>query len=116
MSPEVEFALNNTVHKSTGETRSKLLFGMNQHFKVIDAQLNNETCDLKHLCTNSNVKIVKAKQNNKNYFDRKRKTPRKYQNGDYVMILNVASTPGPPKKLLRVSKDPYQIIKVNTKK
>ena len=34
--PEAEFALNNTTQKSTGETPSKLLFGVNQHGKAID--------------------------------------------------------------------------------
>ena len=75
-------------------------------------RLNNETRDLEHLRTNADIKIVKSQQYNKNYFDHKRKAPRKYQSGDYVMILNADSTPRAPKKLLPVSKGPYEIIKV----
>ena len=34
---EAEFALNNTIHKATSETPSKLLFGVNQKGKIVDA-------------------------------------------------------------------------------
>lgn len=34
--PEIEFALNNTVNKSTGESPSMLLFGCRQRGKMVD--------------------------------------------------------------------------------
>lgn len=47
----VEFALNNTIHRSTGNTPSKLLFGVDQRGKIIDLVAKNlepaQQCDSK---------------------------------------------------------------------
>lgn len=53
---DVEFAINNTIHKVTGETPSKLLFGVGQKGKIIDkiqeyleADVTNNNRDLNRI-------------------------------------------------------------------
>lgn len=41
MLADVEFALNNTIHSSTGTTASRLLFGVDQRGKIVDKIAKN---------------------------------------------------------------------------
>jgi len=116
--PEIEFALNNTTSKTTGETPSKLLFGVNQRGKNIDAikeyleeNVNVKDRKLDVIRKKATDKIQKFQNYNKNYYDKKRKTPHKYEIGDYVMLRNFDTTIGTSKKLIPRFKGPYKIIK-----
>ena len=117
---EAEFALNNTIHKSTGEILSKLLFGVIQRGKVIDAigefleqtRSEGETRDLDELRSKAKDKIEKLQKYYKEHFDKKRKEAYKYKVGDYVVIKNYDSTPGVPKKIIPRWKGPYEIDRV----
>lgn len=88
---EIEYALNNTIHKTTAETPSKLLF-VNQRGTVVDAiakylernGINNQSCDLEQLRTKAKENIEKSQERYKAYFDKKRKEPYKYKVGNYV--------------------------------
>lgn len=119
MLADVEFALNNTSSSSTGTTGSMLLFGVSQRGKVIDevaenlerAQHGNEIRDLKKIRTKASEKIIKSQNYNKAYFDKKRKQPHAYEEGDYVMIKNFDNSVGAPKKLIPPYKGPYEIVK-----
>lgn len=116
---EVEYALNNTIHKTTAETPSKLLFGVNQRGTIVDAiaeylernNITSKNCELEQLRTKAKKNIVKSQERYKAYFDIKRKEPYKYKVGDYVMVRNFESMPGAPKKLIPRFKGPYEIIK-----
>lgn len=70
-------------------------------YKDID-QVRAEAADL----------IVNNQNTNENYYNSKRKEPRKYRVGDYVVIRNVDVTPGHNKKLLPKFKGPYVVKEV----
>ncbi|KYN30261.1 Pro-Pol polyprotein [Trachymyrmex cornetzi] len=115
---EVECALNNMIHKTTGEIPSKLLFGVVQRGKItdklrefIDNNVNNKEQSLEEIRNSAAEKIEEHQKYSKNYFDKKRKTPHEYRVGDYVMIRNFENTPGVSKKLIPPFKGPYKIIK-----
>lgn len=107
--PKVEFALNNTISKTIGETPSKVLFGVNQRGKNIDAikkyfeknvnQTNRKLDTIREKVTD---KILKSQNYNKKYYDKKRKEHYKYKTGDYVMLKNFDSdiTIGASEKLI----------------
>jgi len=77
--PNIEFAINNSVHKTTNETPSKLLFGVDQRGKVVDAireylviKDNYDNRDLDCLRERANEKIRRSQKYNKEYFDKRR--------------------------------------------
>lgn len=117
---EVEFALNNSVHKSTGETPSVLLFGVQQRGKVHDPlaeyvveEINkNERC-LNELREKASENIIKQQVKTKNQSDKKRKIALTYDVGDYIMLKNFDSTTGISPKLKPCFKGPYQVTKVS---
>ncbi|XP_046739476.1 uncharacterized protein LOC124407412 [Diprion similis] len=87
---DVEFALNNTVQKTTGETPSLLLFGVDQRGNVVDVlgeclqhEQSKDDRNPKELRDKAKDKINKSQEYNKTYFDQKRKEPYKYKEGDY---------------------------------
>lgn len=116
--PDVEFAFNNTINKSTGQLPSVLLFGSNQRGKNID-ELADYLHDLKDssdrnldsIRTNASAKIKKVQQQSEVNTNKKRKPAHEYNNGDLVLIRNFDSTPGVSKKLIPQFKGPYKITK-----
>ena len=116
--PDVEFAINNTVNRSTKETPSKLLFGRNQRGPVDDALshfLSNEfdvRSDINMLRANASQNIQVSQSYNKELYDKKRKPARRYKVHDFVMISNTDVTPGVNKKLIPKFRGPYVISAV----
>lgn len=112
----VEYALNNTVCRSTGTTPSQLLFGMDQLGKINDSlriilESGVETeRDLPALRERASVNIKKTQEENAKGYNGKRRAAENYQVGDYVMISNCDVTPGVNKKL--IPKGPYVATKV----
>ena len=101
---EAEFALNSTIYKSTGETTSKLLFGVNQRGKFIDTigeileQARSEDVrNLEELKSKAKDKIEKLQKYYKEHFDKKRKEAYKYKIGYYVVMTNYDATPAASK-------------------
>jgi len=119
MLAEAEFAINNTTSKSTGYTPSCLLFGVDQrglnvdvikeHLEEKDASIER---DLESIREKAGNNILKSQECNQYYFNKRRKRPHQYKKGDYVGIRNFDSTPGAPKKLIRVFKGPYEITEI----
>ncbi|KAE9544875.1 hypothetical protein AGLY_000418 [Aphis glycines] len=107
---KVEFAINNTMHRSTGQSPSILLFGINQSGVVNDEiRLMLE----KEINTSAAAeRIDKAQEVNTAQYNSKRKTPTIYTIDDYVMITNVDVTVGHNKKLIPKFRGPYVIRKV----
>lgn len=120
--PHVEYALNNTINKSTGTTPSKLLFGIGQRGVVMDClkealerrklNPNIEKIDLAKERVKAKEKIEKTQTYSKEVYNRKRKKPNRYEVGNYVMIRNYVSTPGVIKKLLPKFRGPYEVKRV----
>lgn len=117
---EVEFAINNTHHRSIDNTPSMILFGIHQRGKVLDKiseQITeeiheNDERDLVNIRKKATAAIERVQQNNKLSYDLSHKKPTKYKMGDFVMIANFDCTPGVNKKLLPKYKGPYSITKV----
>lgn len=116
---QVEHAMNNTIHRSTGKTPSELLFGVDQRDLVND-QLRDLVCDeakpivpsLPNIRHEAAQRIAKNQSQQKTFFDVKHKIPRKYTVGDLVMVRNFDSIVGAPRKLIPYFKGPYEIIKI----
>ena len=106
---EIVFAVNNSIHKTTGESTSMLLFGINQNGKIqdhvkayLDSDVNNKKRNLSEIREKAQITCA----------DKKRKPATIYNKGDYVMVRNFDSTPGHSPKLIPKYKGPYEIIKV----
>lgn len=116
---DIEYAMNNTVNKSTTQTPSKLLFGVRQRRKLTDeiaeyleTKVNTETSDMNKNRIKAKENIERSQKYNKTYFDKHHKKPYKYKEGDYIMIKNFENKTGVSKKLIPHMKGPYKIIKV----
>ncbi|CAG9830063.1 unnamed protein product [Diabrotica balteata] len=114
---EVEFCINNTINRSTGETPAKLLFGRDQIGKIRDnlrealQDIDKEERDLEMIRTKAETQIIKAQNVNEQYYNKKHKEAQKFKVGQYVMISNVDTTPGVAKKLIPKFRGPYEIVK-----
>jgi len=113
----VEFAINNTICRSTRNTPSKLLFGLDQVRAINDLvrlslEQPIETQDLKESREAASCKIIKNQTENEKAYDRSRKKATMYNVGDYVMIVNIDTTAGIDKKLIPKYKGPYVVHKV----
>ncbi|KAK9754427.1 hypothetical protein QE152_g1213 [Popillia japonica] len=114
---KVEFDINNTICRSTGKTPSMLLFGINQRDLCVDLRSELEAShednfDLEVLRAEAQRKNLQVQTYNKQYYDKTRKTPRVYEQEDFVMVKNVDTTPGVNKKLLPKYRGPYAIKRV----
>lgn len=112
-----EFAINNTVCKTTGEAPSCLLFGVYQK-GIVDDNIrleleSRQTYDqenlLKDLRQRASDNIKKSQQYNKARYDKIHKKPHRYKVGDKIVIVNYDTTPGTNKKLIPKFKGPYEV-------
>lgn len=114
----VEYSINNTICRSTGETPSRLLFGVNQSGQVndkirLELELYDESKNsLENMRQAASERIEKSQENNERAYNEKRKNPTVYSVGDYVMIKNFDCTPGVNKKHIPSFKGPYVVKKV----
>lgn len=114
----VEFACNNTVSRTTNNTPSRLLFGIDQVGEINDCirlmlEDNSEKVrDLEQIRESATQHIAKAQKCNEINYNKKRKEASVYSTGDYVMIKNVDTTAGVNKKFIPKFKGPYVVKKV----
>lgn len=114
----VEFCINNTINRSIGNTPARLLFGQDQRVHIEDnlrevlLELNEESHELETIRERATQNIIKSQEENKQYFDKRRKSPHIYREGQYVMVANVDTTPGVSKKLIPKYRGPYVIKKI----
>ncbi|KAK9719650.1 hypothetical protein QE152_g22505 [Popillia japonica] len=115
---KVEFAMNNTVCRSTGNLPSTLLFGVNQTgdtndmLRVYLESLQEKTRDLDRIRDTAEQNIINIQMTNEHHYNKKRKEPREYHAGDLVVIENRDVTAGANKKLLPKYRGPYVAAKV----
>ncbi|XP_037295316.1 uncharacterized protein LOC119189518 [Manduca sexta] len=120
---DIQLGINTTVNKSTGKSPSELLFG----FKLINASENllidviAETSNrldgnnLVQLRSNVRERIEKQQEYTKKQFDKHRKTPTKYNEGDLIRIEKTVIDKdhvGKSKKLIPKFHGPYRILKI----
>ena len=115
---EVEYSINNTTCRYTGETPNTLLFGRNQLGKfndnirkVLEENIENNR-NLVEIRQAASENIIKCQDNNKRNYDSHHKQPTVYKIGDYVMVKNVDCTPGANKKLIPTFKGPYVVKQI----
>ncbi|KOC58630.1 hypothetical protein WH47_01037 [Habropoda laboriosa] len=114
---QVEFALNNTVCRTTGETPSKLLFGIaqtgeiNDNIRFLLEERSVSERELETIRKKAVDNIVKQQKGNERYYNNRRKEALVYKESDYVMIRNIDTSAGVNKKLLPKFKGPYQVKK-----
>lgn len=115
---KVQFAINNVVNKSTGKTPSQLMFGFTPR-NGSDAPLRDEVQQIPTLLENiiaaredASDKIQLAQTKQKKYFDKKRKKPRIYKEGELVAIIKQTPSTGTSKKLAPLYSGPMVIKKI----
>lgn len=114
---DIEYSLNNTVNRDTGETPAKLLFGVSQNLYITKEcfRLNLEMQDhaernLAEIRKQAVSKMNKVNEYNINYYNKKHKIPHQYKKGNLVMIKNIDVK----KKHQVLTKKYYQNIKART--
>jgi hypothetical protein len=116
---EVEYTINNSKNRSTGETPSRLLFGVDQRGQLNDEvkeflnkSVNIKPRDFTEIRDKAVENVTAAQEYNEKYFNKRHKHPTNYKEGDYVMLRNFDSTSGVSKKMIPVFKGPYIVKKV----
>jgi len=117
--PEIEYAINNTVNRSTGTTPSQLVFGINQQGPCVDrlkdivqAVVDPPNRDFDIIRDQAAQRTHLSQQRQKRDYDSRHKAPKKYKKGDLVMIRNFESTPGINKKMIPQFRGPYEVSRV----
>lgn len=115
---DVQFAINNTVSRSTGESPNILLFGVQQRGFVVDYLTEHLSCITESTRVNLEVvrneaasNIKKSQDYANKWFQEHSKGPTYYNVGDLVYIQNVDTSPG-NKKFIAKFKGPYRVAKV----
>lgn len=112
----IQYAINSMTNKSTGKSAHDLLFGFQPRNalqnKLILALEEQEPADVLQLRLEALVKIKKEQARQKDHFDRKRKRPHEYQQGDLVLIRRDPVACGEPRKLRPLFKGPYEVKEV----
>lgn len=116
----VEYAINNSVHSVTKQTPSKLLFGVDQRGREIDAlseylddlHYSDSDHNLDTLRQDADLRISGYQNRSSENYSVKHKPHIEFSVDDYVMIRNVDTTIGTNKKFIPKYKGPYRIHRV----
>lgn len=104
----VEYAINNSVHSVTKQTPCKLLFGVDQRGREVDAlteylddlRFTERDHDLTVLRSDANDRITSYQNKSFDNHLRRVRPHSSFEVGDYVMIRNVDTTIGTNKKFV----------------
>lgn len=114
----VEFAINNTIHCTTKQTPSKMLFGAEQRGEIIDelteylhANYSNDTENLNDIRKEAKRAIEKSQLESQKYHKSNHSEAIKFKVGDLVVIKHVDTTIGKNKKFNIKYRGPYCIRK-----
>lgn len=115
----VEYALNNTSSATTKQTPSVLLFGVNQRGPQVDLLTEyveeiqaKKRVNLVNVRKDALEEIEKTQRSNESYYAKRSVNPKKFEEGEFVVIKNVDTTIGTNKKLVPKYKGPYKIVKI----
>jgi hypothetical protein len=93
----VQFAINNTVNRTTNRTPSGLLMrykpNPNELFKIIP-DLNDISRDLEALRKETQVQIATEQKYQKRYFDERQKSPHQCQVNGYMLVATNPTADG----------------------
>ncbi|KAL0812161.1 hypothetical protein ABMA28_009538 [Loxostege sticticalis] len=119
--PDVQLGINTTVHDVTKRTPNELLFGrnlgnpsqgiLNNISEEISESERSES--IEKIRSDASDRIKENQRKNKERFDKHRKTPTKYKEGDLVRVVRaIVVGSGKSKKLESKCQGPYRIKKV----
>lgn len=116
---QIEYAINNSTHATTGETPSRLLFGINQRGGIVDelteylAEKNegNGRAQLGKIRTEADEQIKRKQRYDEAKRREKCKRTRTFKVGENVVMRNVDTVIGSNKKLIPKFRGPYVIDK-----
>lgn len=115
---DVEFAINNTVHCTTRQTPSKLLFGVEQRGVIVDEltehlreNYDNQYESLSEIRGRASKEIQRSQSYNQKYFAEHHKNAKEFEVGDLVMIKHVDTAAGTNKKFNIKYRGPYCVRK-----
>lgn len=110
-----QFAINNTTNKTTGRTPSELLFGYKPRGSSDDI-LKDEIIQTSRVIENlieerqkSADRMEKQQECQKRQFDKKRRAPEKYKEGDLVLIEKNEPAPSTSRKLVSPYSGPFVV-------
>ena len=117
---KIEYAVNNSIHSTTKQSPSVLLFGVSQLGSEIEylteyleeKGLCPQSRDLLSIRTNANQLIQESQKTNEIQYTKRSVLPLKFQVGDYVVMKNVDTTVGSNKKLIPKYRGPHVIHRV----
>lgn len=119
--PDVQLGINTSIHDVTKRSPTELLFGRKLG-NPSQGILNNVSEDILISETNESIEQIRSdasdriKENqnkNKDRFDKHRKSPNKYKEGDLVRVVrSIVSGSGKSKKLESKCQGPYRIKKI----
>lgn len=117
---QVEYALNNTVQRSTKTPPSILLFGVLQRGDNVDRlteyldekNVNSVDRDLNEFRDRAATAIQASQDYNLRQFNEKNRLPKSFDLNEFVVIKNTDTTIGTNMKLIPNFKGPYRIHKI----
>jgi len=114
----IEYVVNNTTCRSTNSIPSMILFGIHQNNgsddnirEALETILETKR-DLPAIRQQASIAIEALQKENERTYNKKRKAPNLYKEGEYVMIRNIDNTPGVNEKFIPKCKGPYIIKKI----
>lgn len=115
---QIQFAINSMENKTTKKSPHELLFAYRPRNalqnKLILAleDVNDEEINLEELRTDALKATQEQQLRQKQYYDKKHSAPRKYNEGDMVLIRRDPVATGQPRKLAPLYKGPYMVEQV----
>lgn len=112
----VEYAINNTIHSTTCQMPSVLLFGVSQtEVDELTEYLEDRVAssiDIATARSDAGKLIELSQKRNEIQYAHRSVDPCRFHEGDFVVIRNVDTTVGRNKKLIPKYKGPYKIHRV----
>lgn len=115
---QAEYALNNSIYSTTKHAPSDLLFGVHQRGEVVDElteyledKLERDR-NLQSIRNDATDAILRSQKYATDRALLRNRPAKKYEVGDYVVILNVYTKKGTNKKFVPKYRGPYVVHKI----
>lgn len=114
---QVEYAINNSIHRTTKRTPSELLFGVNQRGQIVDelTEYLDDKFQSERDLASIRSEASKSIENSQRYAaDRalaRNRPAKEYNVGDYVVVRHIDITAGTNKKFIPKYRGPYVVHK-----